>query len=96
MTTHKSMGQAPLATRNVSMETTCDKVQSPNRNAARAKSSRRVTWLLFGVFLPIAVLSRLLPRRWRPFQSPGGLRRSPLAEARQAAHMYAPFFFMAY
>ncbi len=57
---------------------------------------QRMQRLLFVLFLPVALLSRLLPRRWRPFRKALGSRQSLLQEARHAANLCAGFAFMGY
>jgi hypothetical protein len=47
--------------------------------------------VLFAVFLPIALFSRVLPRSWRPLSKLCDGRASPLCEARAAANVIAPF-----
>lgn len=47
--------------------------------------------LLFPIFLLVALVSRLLPRRMRPF---GPERRSVIGDARAAAYTVLPFVFM--
>lgn len=69
----------------------------PGNAAGRApRESREFRALYaatFALFLPVALVSRMLPRRWRPFAAPG--RRSIVAEARAAAGTVVPFVFMA-
>lgn len=60
--------------------------------------ARQYRWLalvFFAYFLVIACVSRLLPRRWRPFASPNGESRSVLDEARIARDTYMPYVFAA-
>mgnify|MGYP006297995067 CR=1 FL=1 len=59
-----------------------------------ARQYRRMFVLCFSVFLVVALVSRLLPRRMRPLQGTGE-RRSVIAEARAAANAAVPFVFMA-
>jgi len=49
--------------------------------------------ILFVLFLPVVLASRLLPRAWRPFKSLS--RASVLTETRAAANTVVPFIFMA-
>ncbi len=59
------------------------------------RSRRREYTVYFAAIYPlllvIALLSRLLPRRLRPFSFQG---RSVFGEARAAAHTVLPFLFM--
>lgn len=48
---------------------------------------------LFTVFLPVAAVSRLLPRASRPLPGVAGQHRSVIAEARAAANEITPFLF---
>jgi hypothetical protein len=48
-------------------------------------------WALFAVFLPLALVTRLLPPAWRPFRAKG---KSFVGEAWEAANTIAPFAFM--
>ena len=57
---------------------------------------QRMQRLLFVLFLPVALLSRLLPPSWRPFRKALGGRQSLLQEARHAANLCAGFAFMGY
>ena len=47
------------------------------------------------VFLVVAIVSRLLPSRWRPRLPGTRARRTILGEAREAADTFVPFAFMA-
>jgi len=55
---------------------------------------RRLYALCFAVFLIVALVSRLLPRRLRPLAGRGAPRRSIVAEASAAANAAVPFAFM--
>ena len=46
------------------------------------------------VFFFIALMSRLLPKAWRPLPKMGGDARSVYAEARQAADTVVPMAFL--
>jgi hypothetical protein len=45
-------------------------------------------------FFVIVVVSRLLPRTWRPFASKSGQRESWYGEARRMAYTVIPYAFM--
>jgi hypothetical protein len=60
--------------------------------------ARQYRWMFvfcFAVFLAVALVSRLLPRRLRPLRGAAGDQRSVIAEARAAANAVLPFVFMA-
>ena len=66
------------------------------KRAARRAEEReyRITLALFFVlFLPVALVARMLPPTWRPF-SGCRTRRSNVGDARAAAHEVTPFVFM--
>lgn len=48
----------------------------------------------FSIFLAVALVQRLLPRRLRSFPCDPGCRRSPLGDARSATRNMIPFAFM--
>jgi hypothetical protein len=58
------------------------------------KEFQRLFRLTFVFFLLIAVVSRLLPRAWRPLASSVGAQESAFDEARRAAYTVVPFVFM--
>ena len=62
-----------------------------DRERQEFKRLYRVTFVFF--FL-IALVTRLLPRAWRPLASSAGGAESPYAEARRAAYTALPFVFM--
>lgn len=66
-------------------------VDRSRQRRAEAREFKVTVILLFLVFLPIALLSRLLPRRWRPLASLGQPAQSLVSEARSAANVIAPF-----
>ena len=49
---------------------------------------------IFTYFLVVAVLSLPLPRRWRPFSSLSGERRSVISQVRAATHNVMPYVFL--
>ncbi len=58
---------------------------------------RQYRWLsavIFTYFLVVAVLALPLPRRWRPFASPSGERRSIVSQVRAATHNVMPYVFL--
>ncbi len=62
---------------------------------ARKTAEFRVYYApLFIICLVAAVVGRLLPWRWRPFEGAPGDRRSILEEARSATISAVPFAFM--
>ncbi|MEM6381892.1 MAG: hypothetical protein AAF739_04395 [Pseudomonadota bacterium] len=65
------------------------------RNRRTERRSYVVLYALtFGLFLLVAILARLMPRRIDPFHSGGGARRSVLAEAQSAASATIGYAFM--
>ncbi|MEJ2603425.1 MAG: hypothetical protein P8172_09035 [Gammaproteobacteria bacterium] len=64
-------------------------------SARGAKQYHLIFAVGFTIFLMIAIVGRLLPRRWR--ESPPGARAdlSIFEEARAMANTYVPFAFMA-
>jgi hypothetical protein len=58
------------------------------------KEFRRLVGVTFVFFLIIALVSRLLPRAWRPLSSSAGRPESVYAEAKRAAYTVVPFAFM--
>lgn len=62
--------------------------------AAEAREFRVALRLGFAVFLILALVSRLLPQRWRLLPGTGGAGRSVVAEAREAANTVIPLAFM--
>ena len=64
------------------------------RRRADQRAFNRMTWIAFAVFLPIALIARLLPARWRPFASSAEPNRSVISDARAAAHLTVAFAFM--
>lgn len=68
-----------------------------DRLSDREAEKREFKWALrigFTAFLVIALVSRLLPRSWRPQPLLGGQGGSVIAEARKAAHTIVPLAFM--
>ncbi|WP_041595118.1 hypothetical protein [Halorhodospira halophila] len=68
----------------------------PNSARARRKEETQYRLLMavsFAIFLIGAVLSRLVPARWRAAPRQGE-RQSVIAEARAAAQTSVPFAFM--
>ncbi|MCR9255120.1 MAG: hypothetical protein NXI16_03400 [Alphaproteobacteria bacterium] len=70
------------------------------RTGSKPRTCMRYRWeyrfyfaISFLLFLPVILLSRLLPRSWRPFKS--ATRASVFGETRAAAHTVVPFIFMA-
>jgi len=58
---------------------------------------RQYRWLsavIFTYFLVVAVLALPLPRRWRPFASPSGERRSIISQVSAATHNVMPYVFL--
>ena len=67
--------------------------------AVRSREGERRAYLAlyaltFGLFLLVALLSRLLPRQLRPLASASGQRRSVIAEAQSAASATIGYAFM--
>lgn len=65
--------------------------QRARQRRAEAREFKVTVSLLFLFFLPIALISRLLPRRWRPLAALGQPPQSMVGEARSAANVIAPF-----
>lgn len=55
---------------------------------------RLISIACFPLFLVIAIVSRFLPRSWRPFPGAKGKRRSVFGDARAAVNTIIPFAFM--
>ncbi|MEL7302905.1 MAG: hypothetical protein AAFR84_22985 [Pseudomonadota bacterium] len=64
------------------------------RRRADQRAFNRMTTIAFAGFLPLALLARLLPPRWRPFASSAEPNRSVISDARAAAHLTVAFAFM--
>lgn len=62
------------------------------RKQTEQREFQLVLALIFSVFLMISLVSRVLPRSWRPLDR--GHNRSVIGEAKAAAHEMAPFLFM--
>ncbi|MBT8447253.1 MAG: light-harvesting protein [Gammaproteobacteria bacterium] len=60
-----------------------------------AKQFHLIYAACFAVFLVVAIVSRLLPRSWRPRLPGARARRTIIGEAREAADTFVPFAFMA-
>lgn len=69
-----------------------------HQSSALLARERRQFRLIFGfafvVFLTIALIARLLPRRLRPWAPQGGRRLSFVAEARAVTNTVIPFAFL--
>ena len=71
--------------------------RAPARPSRATLRRRKATefWLYFAVtfpvFLAVALVSRLLPRSWRPFAGSG---RGVFGDAKAAAYTVLPFVFM--
>lgn len=61
-------------------------------------TARRDYWLLYLLCLPLflaaAIVSRVLPARWRPWPPSARTARSIFGEARAAADAYLPYAMM--
>ncbi len=74
---------------------TNERIESLSRLRAEEEREFRVLIMVsFAIFLVIAVVSRLLPPRWRVFAPAAEGRRSVFQEARTAAYTTIPFAFM--
>lgn len=62
--------------------------------AAEGREFRAIYWAAFAVFLAAALVGRVLPRKWRLFQSGDMAGRSVFQEARAAAGAFVPFAMM--
>ncbi|MEM0954435.1 MAG: hypothetical protein AAGI24_09870 [Pseudomonadota bacterium] len=71
------------------------KVQETHHAARRASCEYKMIFLLtMLLFLPIAALSRLLPRAWRPLAGFSDAKEGIYCEARRAADIVIPCVFM--
>jgi len=68
-------------------------MQSPARHRAKPAEYRLYYAIVFAVALPIAIVSRLLPRE-RSFLEPEAARRGVLGEARALTDTVIPYLFM--
>lgn len=59
-----------------------------------ARQFNRLFIVVFVLFLPVALIARLLPRSWRPWDLAGETSMSVIAEAKAAAGTFIPFAFM--
>lgn len=66
-------------------------VDRAKQRRAEAREFKVTVAVLFAVFLPIAIVSRVLPKSWRPLGKLSGWAKSPICEARSAANVIAPF-----
>lgn len=64
------------------------------RVEAGSKDVHRIFTVSFIIFLIIAVVARVLPRRWRPWPAKPEGYRSVIDEARAVANTFVPFAFM--
>ncbi|MEM6605432.1 MAG: hypothetical protein AAF671_06720 [Pseudomonadota bacterium] len=67
-----------------------------NSPSVRRHDRRDYRWLLTAsmmLFLPVSVITRVLPRNFRPLAAPKGTRESCWAEARRAANAVLPYAF---
>ncbi len=67
----------------------------PCRSATGARHYQLIFLVGFTIFLMIALVSRLLPRRWRPLPLGRQGKLSIIQEARAMADTCVPFAFMA-
>ena len=65
-----------------------------SQQAGDRREFRLMLNILFGYFLLLSLVSRLLPQSWRPFSCVPGQRPSVVGDARRAAHEITPFIFM--
>lgn len=72
-----------------------DKLDNEDFCRREAKQFHLIYAACFVVFLVVAIVSRLLPRSWRP-RAPGAKAgKTIIGEAREAADTFVPFAFMA-
>ena len=60
---------------------------------AEQREYRFTLWVVFALFLLVALATWLLPRSWRPLSGVSSRPLSPVGEARAAAHYITPFLF---
>lgn len=65
--------------------------QTQGRRRAEGREFRFTLWLVYVLFLAVAIVSRLLPRRWRAGLPGMDGSRNVFAEARIAASTCIPF-----
>jgi hypothetical protein len=82
------------AGRNAMSLELADSLESAELRRGEAKSYRRVWLLFFSLFLVVGLLTRLLPRGWRPAGFGDRAERSVFEDARCVADQTAPFIFM--
>ena len=67
----------------------------PCLSAQGAKQYQLIFAVGFAIFLVIALVGRVLPRRWRPVPPGPQAELSVIKEAKVMADTYVPFAFMA-
>ena len=64
-------------------------------NTREERQFRRLYMAFFLIFFMVALVGRLLPRKWRPWAGDTGTKRSVIGEAKAAANAILPYVFMA-
>ena len=67
---------------------------SRSRRAAEDREFRALYAFCFAIFLVAALMSRVLPARWRPWPPTDLNSRSVIGEARAATSAFLPFTMM--